>query len=95
MRLDFYNRDWEKIWLENVGDEGWWQLRLGRTSLFNYINITFNDDNTIYAIDPPGGPFIAVGDRIGMTNLRVMEIKRTSVGIFLRLETLICIDENK
>jgi hypothetical protein len=86
MRIDFYNRDSQKVWLEQVGEGEWWQLRLGQPSLFNYTRLLFEDEGDgIYAVDPPGGPFIAVGSVVGLGQMMVMEIKRTSLGIFLKL----------
>ena len=78
------------IWLEKVGeDSDWWQLRMAQPSLFNYINLTFEDKNTdsIYAVDPPGGPYIMVGSEVGIGKTYIIgEIRNTSLGIFLRLK---------
>ena len=91
MRIDFYNRDGFNIWLERVGENSdWWQLRTDQSSLFDYINLTFedNDTNSIYAVDPPGGPFISIGSKWWCGSdeeLEVKEIKNTSLGVFLKL----------
>ena len=92
MKIDFYNRDGFNIWLERVGENSdWWQLRTDQSSLFDYINLTFEDYNTnsIYAVDLPGGPFIYVGSKWWCVSdeelLEVKEIKNTSLGVFLKL----------
>lgn len=88
MKIDFYNRDGYDVWLERIGeDSDWWQLRTNQPSLFNYINLIFEDNNTdsIYAVDPPGGPFISVGSKVGLEEMVVVEIKNTSLGIFSKL----------
>ena len=97
MRINFHNREGNEIWLEQVGENGWSQLRMDPPSLFNYTRLIFEEEDNqgIYAVDPPGGPFISVESKIYNKDLKVKEIRRTSLGIFIRLETLICIDENK
>ena len=89
MRIDFYNRDGNGIWLEKVGEEGWWQLRMAQPSLFNYTRLIFEeeDNQRIYAVDPPGGPFISIGSEVGIGGPYIVgEIRNTSLGIFLRLK---------
>lgn len=52
----------------------------------------FEDDNSIIAVDLPGGPFILVGYKF-QEGYVVLEIKKTTLGIFLKLkepEILIC-----
>jgi hypothetical protein len=83
MRIDFYNRDGNGVWLEKVGEEEWWQLRMAQPSLFNYTRLIFEEEE-IYAVDPPGGPFISVGSEVGP--YIVGEIRNTSLGIFLLLK---------
>ena len=90
MRIDFYNRDGNGIWLEKVGEEGWWQLRMAQPSLFNYTRLIFEEEDNqgIYAVDPPGGPFISIGSKWWCGSdeeLEVKEIRNTSLGVFLKL----------
>lgn len=37
----------------------------------DYMRIIYNDDGTIYAIDPTGGPFISVGSLVSNKNLYI------------------------
>lgn len=91
MRIDLYNRDGFNVWIERIGENSdWWQLRTDQPSLFNYTRLIFGDDdtNSIYAVDPPGGPFISIGSKWWCESdeeLEVREIKNTSSGIFLKL----------
>jgi hypothetical protein len=55
------NRDGIKTELRHVNDNIY--------TLFTelpYISVTYSDENkeTIYSVDPPGGPFISIGDAI-------------------------------
>ena len=87
MRIDFYNRDGNEIWLEKVGEKGWWQLRMAQPSLFNYTRLIFEEEEEIYAVAPPGGPFISVGSEVGIGGPYIVgEIRNTSLGIFLQLK---------
>lgn len=90
MRIDFYNRDGNGIWLEKVGENSdWWQLRMDKPSLFNYTRLIFEEEDNqgIYAVDPPGGPFIYVGSEVGIGGPYIVgEIRNTSLGIFLLLK---------
>ena len=84
-KIELYNRDRQKIWLERVGDGEWWQLRFDQPSLLNYNHFLFEDESSeIYAIDPPGGPYIMIGFKV--EEKIVEEIKNTSMGIFLKLK---------
>lgn len=84
-RIELWNRDYQKIWMEEVLDE-WWKLKSKEPYILEYIRILTEDDGQIYAVDPPGGPFISVGHEI--EGYKVIEIKNTSLGIFVRLKPL-------
>lgn len=86
-KIEFFNRDRSEVWLERTGEETeWWKLRIEPPQLYRYIRLLFEDDgNEIYAVDPPGGPFISIGSKVGLKELEVREIKNTSMGIFLKL----------
>jgi hypothetical protein len=88
MEIKFYNRDGSEVWIEKVGEEGWWQLRIKPDQLFSYTRLLYEDEEQgIYAVDPPGGPFLSVGMKIEERYM-TEEIKNTSMGIFLRLKPL-------
>jgi hypothetical protein len=87
-KIEFYNRDGSEVWIEKIGEEGWWQLRMKPDQLFSYTHLLYEDEGQgIYAVDPPGGPFLSVGTKIGERYM-IEEIKNTSMGIFLRLKPL-------
>jgi hypothetical protein len=87
-KIEFYNRDGSEVWIEKVGDEGWWQLRIKPDQLYSFIRLLYEEEGQeIYAIDPPGGPFLSVGMKIE-ERWMMGEIKNTSMGIFLRLKPL-------
>jgi len=93
MKIKFYNRDGSEVWIEKVGEEGWWQLRMKPNLLFSFTRLLYEEDGQrIYAVDPPGGPFLSVGMKIEERYM-IEEIKNTSMGIFLLLKPLY-IDEN-
>ena len=88
MKNKFYNRDSSEVWIEKVGEEGWWQLRMKPDQLFSYTRLLYEDEGQgIYAVDLLGGPFLSVGMKIGERYM-IEEIKNTSMGIFLRLKPL-------
>lgn len=45
-------------YLEDMGDN---KYKL-HAQYGDYIRVIYNDDESIYAIDPSGGPFMAVGE---------------------------------
>ena len=54
-------------------------------NLLPYVRLLLEDEGEgIYAVDPPGGPFISVGSKA--RSYIIKEIKQTSMGIFLRME---------
>ena len=73
----------------------WWSL-IGKNEysskmVLNYTTITLNNDNsTIFAVDPPSGPFMCIGARIRYdddTGFIIKEIKTIpNVGIILKLK---------
>ena len=69
MNIKLYNRYKEHNYLKHVeGDK--WELVLGNKNNWNYVRVIRQegeheiDDNNLYAVDPPGGPFISVGSEI-------------------------------
>ena len=87
-KIKFYNRDGSEVWIEKIGKEGWWGLRMKPDLLFFYTHLLYEEEGQeIYAVDPPGGPFLSVGMKIEERYI-IEEIKNTSMGIFLRLKPL-------
>lgn len=59
-RIDLYNRYGDKVYLEQE-DNGDWFFR-GDGSAFDHHRVIFEEDNkTIHAVDPSGGPYLAIG----------------------------------
>lgn len=58
-RIKLHNRDGADLYLVNKGD--YWQLE-GPDLYTSYLRIIGDLHNGIEAIDPPGGPFMSVGD---------------------------------
>ncbi len=61
MKIQLYNRDGLDIWLENIEDD-FWELKTKDKEYFSYLRLIYEDDkNDIFAVDPPGGPFLHIG----------------------------------
>ena len=77
-----------KLWLEEIGNNGWWQIRvpIPKLPILEHTNVCYDEDK-IYAVDPPGGPFISLG--FCVNQYTVKEIQKTDIGIFLKLEKVI------
>ena len=59
MKISLYNRDRFDVYLEHISDNMW------KLNCPDYYRIIYNEDSTgIQAIDPPGGPFLAIGAKI-------------------------------
>jgi len=59
------NRYNAKIWLEHINGD-LWQLKSENPEDLQYMRFIHEDDNkTIYAIDPSGGPFMSLGTIVG------------------------------
>ena len=87
MEIKLYNRDGSEVWLEDVGNNGWWQLRMKPNQLFSYTRLLYEEEGQgIYAVDLPGGPFLSVCTEV--KEYKITEIKNTSMGIFLHLKPL-------
>ena len=84
-KISLQNRSGYRIWLEEIAG-GWYTLRTDKPEVLKYTHLIFDDDvNNIYAVDPPGGPYLYFG-YIVEGDKRVIGIKHTSLGIFIRLE---------
>ena len=63
-KIKLHNRYHSDIWLENIGNNLWYINSKSQEDL-NYMRIIYYEDNkSIYAIDPSGGPFLSVGAKI-------------------------------
>ena len=83
--IKLYNRYGDNVYLENL-EENKWVLRGG-----NYCRIIFDKSpDDIEAVDPSGGPFLAVGGKV--EGKEIIEIVRISkIGFVFTLKD----NENK
>ena len=72
MKIQLYNRYHSNIWLENIKDNVW-ELKAKDKDDLSYLRVILNDDKSIYAIDPPGGPFLSIGTQVD-NNYKIKEI---------------------
>lgn len=83
-KIWFNNRDRNLVEAVRVGEENWWQLRINNSNKLTCSTIGFEDDGTIFSVDPPGGPFLCIGTKTGAGVIK--EIKNTSLGIYILIE---------
>ena len=83
IKLD--NRYNANIWLEHI-DKDLWELKSQKPEDLQYMRIIFEDDNkSVYAVDPSGGPFLSIGTIVGFEEKYIVkEIFKN--GFILRLE---------
>ena len=82
IKLD--NRYSANIWLEHI-DKDLWELKSQKPEDLQYMRFIYEDDNSIYAIDPSGGPFLSIGTIVGFEEKYIVkEIFKN--GFILRLE---------
>ena len=63
-KIKLHNRYHSDIWLEHIENDLWYINSKSEEDL-SYMRIIYNEDNkSIYAIDPSGGPFLSVGAKI-------------------------------
>lgn len=68
MKIHLYNRDGATLWLEKLSNIenhiSEWKLNADKESQYclEYMRVIGNYPDNITAIDPSGGPFLAVGD---------------------------------
>jgi hypothetical protein len=71
IKLD--NRYNANIWIEHI-DEDLWQLKAEHPEDLRYMRLIYEDDNkTIYAVDPSGGPFLSLGTIVGFEEKYIIE----------------------
>ncbi len=83
-KIGFSNRDRNLVEVVRVGEGNWWQLRINNSNNLANTAIGFEDDGTIFSVDPPGGPFLCIGTKTGAGEIK--EIKDTSLGIYIFIE---------
>jgi hypothetical protein len=83
IKLD--NRYNANIWLEHI-DKDLWELKSQKPEDLQYMRIIFEDDNkSVYAVDPSGGPFLSINTIVGFEEKYIVkEIFKN--GFILRLE---------
>jgi hypothetical protein len=83
IKLD--NRYSANIWLEHI-DKDLWELKSQKPEDLQYMRIIFEDDNkSVYAVDPSGGPFLSINTIVGFEEKYIVkEIFKN--GFILRLE---------
>lgn len=75
--IKLYNRYNANIWLEYIG-KNLWSLKSENKEDLDYMRFIYNDDNSIYAIDPSGGPFLSINRILTYDNknLKIKSISR-------------------
>ena len=61
--IQLFNRDYASIWLEHVKDN-WYKLNAENDLYLNYLRFGLDEDGKIYFVDPPGGPYLSLGDKL-------------------------------
>ena len=82
-----FNRDRKDFRLERIGNTMWWGLKIEDPFYKKHTRIIF-DKEQIYAVDPPGGPFLSVGHCLIKDSQEIIEIINTSLGVFLKLRPI-------
>ena len=83
IKLD--NRYNANIWLEHI-DKDLWELKSQKPEDLQYMRFIYEDDNkSVYAVDPSGGPFLSINTIVGFEEKYIVkEIFKN--GFILRLE---------
>ena len=70
IKLD--NRYNANIWLEHI-DEDLWQLKSESPEDLQYMRLIYEEDKSIFAIDPSGGPFLSLGTIVGFEEKYIID----------------------
>lgn len=81
-KINLYNRYREEIWLEEI-EGGVWKLTSKNSEALKYMRLILEDDGSIEAVDPPGGPFLRV-ESIIQDNLKINSIEEINQEIFIK-----------
>ena len=91
-KIKLYNRYNEDNYLQHIEDNKW-QLIFGNKNDIAYVRIIGQegehkiDNNNLYAVDPPGGPFISVGSKIAGKEVYKITAIAPGFQIYLKDET--------
>ena len=81
------NRYRQNLYLEEIDTNKW--ILKGSELALEYLGVNF-DDTGILSVDPSGGPYLAVGDKVPNTSKKILSIEETPAGYIFTLE-----DESK
>ena len=87
--IHLYNRYDELVYLEHLSGNDW-ELK-GSQFAFQHLGITFDNVDgveKIYAVDPPGGPFLSVGLTLDSNHKRIANIRSDNNSYILTLENI-------
>lgn len=70
IKLD--NRYNANLWLEHI-DEDLWQLKSEDPEDLQYMRIIYEDDKSVYAVDPSGGPFLSINTIVGFKEKYIID----------------------
>lgn len=64
MKIKLFNRYGANLYLEQVSNSSFWNLKVDEphSYVLKYIRVIGDYSNHIEAVDPSGGPFISIGD---------------------------------
>lgn len=72
MKLPLPNRE-SSVWLEDCAD-GSFKVVASKSYITDFMRVLYGDNNKIIAIDPSGGPFMAIGYKVG--DYKIVEIRK-------------------
>jgi len=81
-KIKLYNRYREEIWLEEI-EGGVWKLISKNPEALKHMRLILEDDGSIWAVDPSGGPFLGIGGII-QDNLRINSIEEINQEILIK-----------
>jgi len=71
--IKLYNRYGAKLWLEHI-NEDLWQLKADNPEDLEYMRVIYEDDNkSIHAIDPSGGPYLSLRTIVGFEEKYIID----------------------
>lgn len=66
MKIKLYNRDHADLYLEQIDNSNLWELKVDKKHdyVLNYIRCILDENDDLEAIDPAGGPMLAIGGQL-------------------------------